>query len=421
MRTEWKDELIPWNASEYGDINEVFMQAGTLWQPDITLYNNVDSDFERYKEGLYLKILSDGTVTKAAPAILTSFCRMDVQYFPFDEQHCNLKFGSWLYHGWQLDINFPGGSHNEQTEFDENGVWELSSVLGEKQVSIYNCCPEPYPTLDYTLILKRRPEFFMGNILIPCVLLSFVTMLVFYLPPECDEKISFAITNLLAIILFQQLIAETLPPSADNSPLLSRYFTILVSMGCISILFTAFVLNVYNKNGGVRAPRWLRVLMLRKVARIVFYTPRAASTRSCESDGKNKESYMYENGMCTKVDVVRSAVNQNNKKLEVPGNCNGHVLRETNFFEGSDKPDNNPQASHTCRIVNKELEDILKELKGITKRMKDDEEETIILMEWKDIGAILDRIFLLMALTVAIIATLVIIVIRLTINGHKSP
>ena len=29
---------------------------------------------------------------------------MDIRYFPFDTQHCSLKFGSWTYHGEEIDI-----------------------------------------------------------------------------------------------------------------------------------------------------------------------------------------------------------------------------------------------------------------------------------------------------------------------------
>ena len=28
---------------------------------------------------------------------------MDVEYFPFDEQTCVMKFGSWTYDGFQVD------------------------------------------------------------------------------------------------------------------------------------------------------------------------------------------------------------------------------------------------------------------------------------------------------------------------------
>ena len=41
----------------------------------------------------------NGTVTWNPPAIYRSQCYMDVEYFPFDEQMCHLKFGTWAYDG----------------------------------------------------------------------------------------------------------------------------------------------------------------------------------------------------------------------------------------------------------------------------------------------------------------------------------
>ena len=36
------------------------------------------------------------------PAIYHSSCEMDVEYFPFDEQTCVMKIGSWTYDGFQV-------------------------------------------------------------------------------------------------------------------------------------------------------------------------------------------------------------------------------------------------------------------------------------------------------------------------------
>ena len=44
----------------------------------------------------------EGRVEWKPPAIYHSSCEMDVEYFPFDEQTCVMKFGSWTYDGFQV-------------------------------------------------------------------------------------------------------------------------------------------------------------------------------------------------------------------------------------------------------------------------------------------------------------------------------
>jgi hypothetical protein len=43
-----------------------------------------------------------GLIEWKPPAIYKSSCEIDVEYFPFDEQTCVLKFGSWTYDGFQV-------------------------------------------------------------------------------------------------------------------------------------------------------------------------------------------------------------------------------------------------------------------------------------------------------------------------------
>jgi len=36
------------------------------------------------------------------PGIFKSTCKIDITWFPFDDQHCEMKFGSWTYDGNQV-------------------------------------------------------------------------------------------------------------------------------------------------------------------------------------------------------------------------------------------------------------------------------------------------------------------------------
>lgn len=45
-----------------------------------------------------------GKVVWKPPAIYKSFCEINVEYFPFDEQTCFMKFGSWTYDGYTVRL-----------------------------------------------------------------------------------------------------------------------------------------------------------------------------------------------------------------------------------------------------------------------------------------------------------------------------
>ncbi|XP_072024618.1 neuronal acetylcholine receptor subunit alpha-2-like [Amphiura filiformis] len=265
LKQRWRDEFLAWNSSNYGNIASIQLPTDVIWIPDITLHRNIDGNFERIKS-TKASVYSVGSVEWLAPAIFTSSCLIHVRYFPFDTQSCQFRFGSWAYHGLEIDLFPEVGADAVQNRFLKNGVWDLKNVSSEREIIHYACCPEPYPELVYTFVFQRRSAFYVAYLILPCMFLSGLSVLVFYLPPECGEKLTLSITNLLALVVFQQLIAESMPPNGDDPPLIGDYFLAMIIMVCLSVVFTALVINVSARS--TKVPGWIRVVVLNILARI---------------------------------------------------------------------------------------------------------------------------------------------------------
>lgn len=74
----------------------------------------------------YLKSVYKPTLFNKYAGIFKSTCYIDVRWFPFDVQRCDLKFGSWTYGGWSLDLQMLEA---DITGYIANGEWDLVGEL----------------------------------------------------------------------------------------------------------------------------------------------------------------------------------------------------------------------------------------------------------------------------------------------------
>lgn len=69
----------------------------------------------------------------------------------------------------------------------ENGEWEI--VHKPARRNIYKNIPmesNKHQDITFYLIIRRKPLFYIVNIIIPCVLISFLASLVYYLPADSE-------------------------------------------------------------------------------------------------------------------------------------------------------------------------------------------------------------------------------------------
>lgn len=66
----------------------------------------------------------------------------------------------------------------------------LTGMPGKKNTIVYQCCPEPYVDVTFTIQIRRRTLYYFFNLIVPCVLISSMALLGFTLPPDSGEKLT---------------------------------------------------------------------------------------------------------------------------------------------------------------------------------------------------------------------------------------
>ncbi|XP_041438693.1 neuronal acetylcholine receptor subunit alpha-10 [Xenopus laevis] len=282
IRQVWFDAYLRWNKEDYDGLDTIRIPSSYVWRPDIVLYNNADDQFTGSME-TNVVIRYDGQIMWDSPAITKSSCKVDVSFFPFDGQQCRLTFGSWTYNGNQIDI-LNHLDTGDLTDFVENVEWEVLGMPAKKNVITYGCCSEPYPDVTYTLMLQRRASFYIFNLLLPCVMISFLAPLGFYLPADSGEKVSLGVTVLLALTVFQLLVAESMPPS-ENVPLIGKYYIATMTMITASTALTIFIMNIHHCGPEAKpVPQWAKKYILQYMSRIFFVYEVGESCRRPRSE-----------------------------------------------------------------------------------------------------------------------------------------
>ncbi|ESO83030.1 hypothetical protein LOTGIDRAFT_64373, partial [Lottia gigantea] len=273
VRMSWTDCHLVWNASDYDGINELVVPYDKIWVPDVTLYDNNQDGDQGLLPGLTdfrPKIKSDGSIHYNFPTVLHSLCTIDSTYFPFDTQTCPLKFGSWSYDGFHVDVKNVSASA-DTSSFKKNTEWELVSVEAVHHELFYSCCEAPFPDVTFYLTISRRYLSFVVNIIVPCFMIVCLALIGFLLPVEAGEKVGLEITVLLALAVYAQVVSDQLPPSS-NLPYMGLFFACALLITMFSLIMAVFVINLHHRGElGYPVPKVIRCIVFNGLAKIVFF------------------------------------------------------------------------------------------------------------------------------------------------------
>nr|XP_006819216.1 PREDICTED: neuronal acetylcholine receptor subunit alpha-10-like [Saccoglossus kowalevskii] len=167
------------------ECNVVDVSTSNRLPPDCFVNPSRSADAHDYAESIKASnclVQHNGWVSLwSRPTVLKSTCKIDVKYFPFDKQQCRLKFGSWTYNGEQINLN-QHAVKPDLTNLVPNEQWDLLYAITTRHSMRYECCPDTYHDVTFLVGLERKPLYYIYNLIMPCVLLSALSLLGFFMP-----------------------------------------------------------------------------------------------------------------------------------------------------------------------------------------------------------------------------------------------
>ncbi|XP_033759559.1 neuronal acetylcholine receptor subunit alpha-6-like [Pecten maximus] len=227
----WKNELMQWNMSVYYT-SYIILNSENIWNPVLALDNPTGDDNMKneYKEGtIRCTAVGDNFLTVAVQT--STSCQPDMRLYPYDRHNCTLKIYSPDYFIGEMKL-IPS-VNTDMAKLEQDSQWEITEIYA------YNDDTEMYSRSAFGIVLKRKPQFIIINLLTPIVLLCFLNLAVYILPPQSGERVSFSVTMFLSFSVYMTLISEKMPVTNPVS-IFTQYLVCNVGYSAF-ILFTTVV------------------------------------------------------------------------------------------------------------------------------------------------------------------------------------
>ncbi|XP_040609042.1 acetylcholine receptor subunit gamma isoform X4 [Mesocricetus auratus] len=200
IEMQWCDYRLRWDPQDYEGLWILRVPSTMVWRPDIVLEN---------KSQTY------------------STSEINLQLSQEDGQAIE-----WIF--------------IDPEAFTENGEWAIRHRPAKMLLDPVAPADEAgHQKVVFYLLIQRKPLFYVINIIAPCVLISSVAILIYFLPAKAGgQKCTVAINVLLAQTVFLFLVAKKVPETSQAVPLISKYLTFLTVVTILIVVNSVVVLNV---------------------------------------------------------------------------------------------------------------------------------------------------------------------------------
>ncbi|CAL1539009.1 unnamed protein product [Lymnaea stagnalis] len=201
IQMSWLQRNLSWNPSEYLAIDRIKLETNSIWLPNIIILSG-EKGGQKIEFPDIAQLHSDGNITLSTTTYVTFRCDIDFDKYPFDSQECHFGF-------YFDDVNPPHIDvvpWNASAEFKSDsyavtGEWYILDFSTELFTDFNN---ESWPR--YHFKVKRRSTYYVITVVFPLILTSAMIPLVFLMPPENGEKVSYLVAVFTSTAIFLNFI-----------------------------------------------------------------------------------------------------------------------------------------------------------------------------------------------------------------------
>lgn len=246
MEITWNDPRLKWEidgSDKCANVVDVWtgheVEKTSIWIPDLNLLNQIEGvqSMPDTKASVY----SDGTVVWSVSGGLKAFCGFTgLASIPFDTLGCQYLFGPYnprVTNSVNYILETPDLLYYGMFDTSYN-EWNVIPKLGEVGYTM--------GVIYYNIYFQRATVHYIQNIVIPTIILTYLSFLVFLLDMRVGERLGFGMALALVVVAQQIVTAGMIPISNQklwltNFVAYSFYFVLIGVVESVLIGFLYFV------------------------------------------------------------------------------------------------------------------------------------------------------------------------------------
>ncbi|CAF1029267.1 unnamed protein product [Rotaria magnacalcarata] len=389
----WQDMNLAWNVSDYGGLQTVCLPADSIWTPDIVLYNYADERLKDWRD-ISAVIQHTGDILYVPTTMQFSVCFLDITKFPYDIHQCSLVYRSWTYDHTKLILTFKENiSAMDMTSYINSNEWKVVALPAENSIT-----EDGFSLLTYTMIIQRKGGLYGYILILPCLLLSAATMVVFWIPPESPAKMILTVSIFSGLFLLLLLLAESVP-GGGGTPNIGYYYCVNMVVVSVTAVLATTVIHIYVRGDcrqGISLT--IRRIFLQELARLYCMAPRKlASPSDIASSRYGPPSpgaillpehiflthHFHEEEFSKKLKLLKQRFKEFHRQQQQHGGIEiNSIINETMTA-----------LSLNLRSIENDLKEVRDYLRHMKKKVENSEKSNKDANDWKQVALVLDRTF----------------------------